>query len=214
MLAFVVLPLSGCISADAFYDQMDDEFKSWGDDWNDEYDEWESDSDDADNDNGSSSSGGSDEEPCPIDMVTGGSSGSGSGSGSDPETEPEDEDEDDPDDFESEVSARDIKRAFRDADPRYSNFIDGDEDSKRSINVDWRDDTLRVGLVHHIEGDVEIQLRNPLGILIAEEQFDGRKEMNEEEWYSVEDPMPGDWTLSIEIDNGYGGYAVGFYLDE
>lgn len=178
MLAFVMVPLSGCIEADEFYSQMEDEYDSWnqGHEKTPQYheDEWE--------------------EDCP---------------------EEEDEDQSSGHEYSRPQRQRDdeYEDAYADADYRYNNHVDGDEDSRRTITVDWRDDDMRIALKYDLDGDIDFRLRNPLGVTVAKESFDGEKEMDEDEWYTVENPMPGDWRLTIEID-GDGAYALGVYLDD
>lgn len=172
MLALVMVPLSGCVEAEEFFAEMEDEYESWNEHEEEHHDEWEEEVDDE-----------------------------GEDAHHTPHRHHHEHDHDEYDD------------AFSDADVRYDNHVDGDEDSTRSINIGWRDDDLRVALKYELDGEVEIQLRNPLGFLVAEEEFDGEKEMDEEDWYTVSDPMSGEWSLSIEID-GEGAYAFGAYIDE
>ena len=188
-LLATALAASGCISPGEAYDYASDEWDEESDDWQEQWEdeEWDCPEDDADDHDHDDASSSNSNEPEEDDCYC----------GVDPE---------------GEVTEETIETAFTDADVRYSNLINGDESSERTISVGLPDGRLRVGLVHELHGDVEIRLRNTVGMTMSLEEFSGEKEMNEEEWYTTDRPMPGDWTLELDI-SGHGGYTVGFYLD-
>lgn len=112
-------------------------------------------------------------------------------------------------DGDDDAESRDVED-YDDADTRHRNTIDGHEDSKRTISVPQNAGKLTVALSYDFDGHGEFVLRNPLGIRLASEDFNGEKQTEEDPWYETDDPMPGDWTLEIDL-HGEGAYAVGFY---
>ncbi len=99
---------------------------------------------------------------------------------------------------------------YSDADARYSNHLDGEEDSLRTIPLEAGTQRLKVKLAYDIDGEVTFRLRDPTHRTVALEDFDGTKTFREDGWYVIDDPIPGDWRLDIQVD-GHGSYAVGFY---
>lgn len=108
------------------------------------------------------------------------------------------------------IEDEDVQTAYGDADTRWNNLLNGEEDTRRTFDVAARTDSLRVSLLFDLHGEVDMRLRDPLGRSVAATHFDGHKEQQEDHWYAVDDPFPGRWTLDIEL-TARGGYAVGVY---
>lgn len=129
---------------------------------------------------------------------------------------------DDPDHEQGDTERRDPADAYPNGSPRYHNTLEGEEDSIRNVNVPLGTETLRVALIHDSCGDAVFSLWDPTGLdlphtltmdPVAEERVDGKKYMDEPDWVVIQDPVPGDWTLNLEID-GQSSYTVSFYLED
>lgn len=114
----------------------------------------------------------------------------------------------------------DPENAYNDSEPRYHNVVDGQENSKRTFGVPLGTDTLRVALTHDSESgrspsdEVRFRVQSPLLQTVGDDRTkrSSEKYMDEPDWVVIHDPLPGDWTVLMDID-GASSYTIGVYLE-
>lgn len=110
----------------------------------------------------------------------------------------------------SDFSASHITGSFKDADQRYTNNVNGLEDTSKTINVPAGTSKLTVKALYTVNGIANFELKNPAGVSQKKDDVQGQKNADDPSWYEAPNPVVGGWTLKIHAE-GQVVYAFWIY---